>query len=88
MLPRRGGATRPVPDCANGSVAAMNTWFDYRTVWAGHPWILAYAIIVVAVLLLSIVGTAVGGGPLAILFIPALAGAYAHHLMVMKRIDR
>ena len=64
----------------------MNTWFDYRTAWAAHPWLLVYAVIVVAVLVLSIVGTAMGGGPLTLLFIPALAGAYVHHLMVMKRV--
>lgn len=63
----------------------MNTWFDYRTVWAAHPWLLVYAIIVVAVLVLSIIGTAAGGGPLVLLFIPGLAGLYVHHLMVMKR---
>ncbi len=66
----------------------MNTWFDYRTAWAAHPWLLAYACVVVAALALSIVGTILGGGPLALLFIPALAGAYVHHLLVMKRIER
>lgn len=65
----------------------MHTWFDYRTVWASHPWLLVYAVIVVAVFALSVVGTAMGRGPLAILFIPALAGAYVHHLMVMKRVE-
>lgn len=65
----------------------MNTWFEYRTVWAAHPWLLVYAMVVVLVLLLSIIGTALGGGPLALLFIPALAGAYVHHLLVMKRRD-
>lgn len=80
MLPR--GGPRP------GTVAAMNTWFDYRTVWARHPWLLAYAVVVVLVLVLSVVGTVAGHGPLAILFIPALAGAYVHHLMVMHRLDR
>jgi hypothetical protein len=67
----------------------VDTWFDYRTVWARHPWILAYFVVVVAVFILSVIGTVVlGGGPLAILFLPALAGAYVHHLMVMKRIVR
>jgi hypothetical protein len=65
----------------------VNTWFEYRTVWAAHPWLLVYAMVVVLVLLLSIIGTALGGGPLALLFIPALAGAYVHHLLVMKRRD-
>ena len=66
----------------------MNTWFDYRTVWASHPWLAVYAVVVVLVLLLSIVGTAIGHGPLAILFIPALGAAYAHHLMAMRRLER
>lgn len=63
----------------------MGTWYDYRTAWAAHPWLLAYAVVVVAVLGLAVVGTFVGG-PLALLFIPSLAGLYVHHLMVMKRL--
>jgi hypothetical protein len=63
------------------------TWWDYRAVWAAYPWLLVYAIIIVAVLVLAIVGTFIGG-PYAILFIPSLAGAYIHHLMVMKRLAR
>jgi hypothetical protein len=63
----------------------LETWYDYRTVWAAHPWLAVYALIVVAVFALAVVGT-VMGGPLAILFIPSLAGAYVHHLMVMKRL--
>jgi hypothetical protein len=66
----------------------VNTWFEYRTAWAASPWLLAYACVVVAALLLSVVGTVLGGGPLALLFIPALAGAYVHHLLVMKRLKR
>ena len=65
----------------------METWFDYRTVWAKHPWLLVYAVIVVAVFALSVVGTVTGPRQLAILFIPSLAGAYVHHLMVQKRLD-
>jgi hypothetical protein len=64
----------------------MNTWFDYRAVWAKHPWLMVYAVIVVLVLVLSIIGTVAGHSPLAILFIPALGGAYVHHLLVMKRL--
>lgn len=77
-----------LPCCRPGTVLHVNTWFDYRTVWAGHPWVLAYAVVVVLVLVLSIVGTAAGAVPLMILFVPALAGVYVHHLMVMKRLDR
>jgi hypothetical protein len=66
----------------------MNTLFDYRTVWARHPWVLAYALVVIGVLALSIVGTVLGLVPLAVLFVPALAGAYAHHVMVMRRLER
>ena len=63
----------------------MQTWFDYRVVWGAHPLLAVYFVIVIAVLGLSIYGTVTGNGILAILFIPALAGAYVHHLMVMKR---
>ena len=65
----------------------VQTWWDYRAVWAAYPWLLAYATTVVAVFLVAVVGTFVGG-PLAILFIPSLAGAYLHHLMAMKRLAR
>lgn len=68
-----------------GTFFLVNTWFEYRSVWAAHPWLLAYAVLVVAVLVLSVIGMFVGG-PLAILFIPGLAGAYFHHLLVMKRV--
>ena len=65
----------------------VDIWSDYRNVWAAHPLLLAYAAVVVAVLALAVVGT-ISGGPLAILFIPGLAGLYLHHLMIMKRLDR
>ena len=67
-------------------MSAVHTWYDYRTVWATHPWLLAYAVIVVAVFVAAIVGTFIGG-PLAILFVPSLAGAYVHHMMVRRRLD-
>ena len=66
----------------------MDLWFDYRRVWARHPALLAYFVVVAAVLVLAIYGTVARVGILALLFIPALAGGYAHHLMVMKRLDR
>jgi hypothetical protein len=65
----------------------LSTWYDYRTVWSHHPWLAVYAVIVVAVFALSVVGTFFRG-PLAILFIPSLAGVYVHHLMAMKRLER
>ena len=67
-------------------VFRVNTWYDYRTVWAAHPWILAYAVLVLAILVLSVIGT-IAGGPLVVLFLPALAGIYLHHMLVMKRIN-
>jgi hypothetical protein len=63
----------------------VETWYDYRTVWAGHPMLLVYAVIVVVVFALGVVGT-ITGGPLVICFIPALAAAYVHHLLVQKRL--
>ncbi len=76
-----------MPPHRTGYRHRVETFYDYRVVWARHPWLLAYFAVVVAVLALAIVGTALGVGPLAILFIPALAGGYVHHLMVMKRLD-
>ena len=49
---------------------------------------MAYFAIVVVVLALAVYGTIARVGILALLFIPALAGGYAHHLMAMKRLDR
>ena len=66
----------------------MDLWYDYRRVWARHPWLMAYFAIVVVVLALAVYGTIARVGILALLFIPALAGGYAHHLMAMKRLDR
>jgi uncharacterized membrane protein AbrB (regulator of aidB expression) len=62
----------------------VDFWFDYRRVWASHPLLLAYAVLVVVVLVMAVIGTVLRS-PLAILFIPALAGGYVHHLLVMKR---
>jgi hypothetical protein len=87
MLSRGALAVRSAGRAGAVRSGAVETWFDYRTVWATHPWVLAYAVVVVAVFAVAVAGTFVGG-PLAILFIPSLAGAYAHHLMVMKRVDR
>lgn len=89
MLSRRllhAPPTRATPPRQAVPSGAVETWYEYRTVWAGHPALLAYAIVVVLVLALAIVGT-VSGGPLAILFIPGLAGTYLHHLMIKKRLD-
>lgn len=67
------------------TVRPVQTWFEYRTVWAAHPWLFAYAVVVLGVFVLGVVGTVSGTPALAVLFIPSLAGAYAHHLMVLKR---
>jgi hypothetical protein len=64
----------------------METWFDYRSVWAAHPWVLAYAVFVVLLIVVSVLGT-IMGNVLAILFIPSLAGIYLHHLIVMRKLD-
>ncbi|HEV7191682.1 MAG TPA: hypothetical protein VGN35_00625 [Jatrophihabitantaceae bacterium] len=64
----------------------MDVWWDYRRVWATHPWILVYAVIVVLVLALAVVGT-FQRNAMAILFIPSLAGMYVHHMLVQKRLD-
>jgi hypothetical protein len=64
----------------------MDVWYDYRQVWAAHPWVRVYALVVALVLVLAVVGTVIRG-PLAILFIPALLGAYMHHIMAMRRLN-
>jgi hypothetical protein len=65
----------------------VQTWFDYRSVWARHPLVLGYAVIVLAVFVIGVVGT-VEHNLFAILFIPALLGAYVHHQLVTRRLDR
>jgi hypothetical protein len=67
-----------------GRFSVVDFWYDYRRVWAAYPLLLAYAVLVVVILAMAIVGTVLHDA-LAILFVPALAGAYVHHLMVMKR---
>ena len=70
-----------------GTVAGVNTWFDYRSVWAAHPWVLIYAVFVVLLFVVSIIGT-IMGSVLAILFIPSLAGVYLHHLIVVRKLEQ
>ncbi len=65
----------------------MSTWYDYRSVWAGHPWVLIYAVFVVLLVGVSIVGTILGN-VLAILFIPSLFGIYLHHLIVQRKLNQ
>jgi hypothetical protein len=65
--------------------AWTDTWYDYRSVWAAHPWVLAYAVLVLALLVAAVIGT-LFGGVLAVLFIPSLAGVYVHHLIVGKKL--
>lgn len=79
-----GNQIAAVDRAAPGIVSAVNTWFDYRRAWAVHPWLLAYAALVIVVFAMAVVGT-FASNALAILFIPSLAGAYVHHMMVMKR---
>jgi hypothetical protein len=63
----------------------VDTWHDYRRVWAGYPWVLLYAAFVVLLLVVAVIGT-IMGNVLAILFIPSLAGAYLHHLIVVRKL--
>ena len=63
----------------------MDTWFDYRKVLGGPPWLLIYTVLAVAALVLAVIGT-VERNALAILFIPGLAALYYHHLQVMKHV--
>ena len=65
-------------------MTSVDFWFDYRKVWAGHPWVLVYAVLVVGVLAMAVFGT-IARNPLAILFVPALLGLYVHHILVMRR---
>ncbi len=64
----------------------MNTWYDYRSVWAAHHWVFAYALLVLALIIVSVIGTIVGG-VFAVLFVPSLAGLYLHHLIVARKLD-
>ena len=75
-----------MPGLRGGTIGAVDVWWDYRRVWASNPWLLVYAVIVVLVFALAIVGT-VQRTPLAILFIPSLAGAYVHHILVQRRLN-
>lgn len=61
----------------------MNTWYEYLDVWSRHKPVLLVAIIAVAVLVVAIVATFVGG-IFAILFVPGLFALYGHHLLVKR----
>ena len=60
-------------------------WYDYRSVWAGHPLVLAVAVLGAVLVVLGIIGTIVTD-LLALLFLPGLAVLFVHHLVVRKRI--
>ena len=72
---------------ATGTVGTVSTWYDYRSVWARHPWVLIYAVFVALLIVVSIIGT-FAGDVFAILFIPSLAGVYVHHIIVMRKLDQ
>jgi Mn2+/Fe2+ NRAMP family transporter len=63
-----------------------HTWYEYRDVWATHPWVLALAVVAVLVVIAAAIATFTGGA-LALLFIPGLAGLYGHHLLVKRIAD-
>ena len=79
--PGRGGTGPPVAS------AAVELWWDYRRVWATHPWLLVYAVVFVLMFAAAVYGTVVRDA-LAVLFIPSLGGLYLHHLMAMKRLNQ
>lgn len=60
-------------------------WYDYRTVWASHVWVLVVGVVGAVTVLIGLIGTIVANR-LALLFIPGLAVLFAHHLIVRKRI--
>lgn len=62
----------------------VNTWYDYRTVWSAHPWVLLMFVAAVACATAGIIGT-VGTTILAALFIPGLLLGYGHHLVVTRK---
>lgn len=64
----------------------MNTWYDYRAVWAAHPWVILVVLLGLACVVVSVVAT-VTGGALAFLFIPGLAAIYVHHLIVQRKVS-
>jgi len=63
----------------------VNTWYDYRTVWSAHPWVLGLAIVAVTLVAVGVVGT-FAGGALAIFFVPGLGGIFVHHLIVARKV--
>ncbi len=64
----------------------MDTWYAYRTAWSARPWLLALAALAVALVVVGVVATVVGGR-LAFVFVPGLAAGFVHHLLVRKELD-
>jgi cytochrome c biogenesis factor len=62
----------------------VDTWYDYRTVWGAHPWVLLVFVLAVACVVAGVIGTA-ATNVLAILFIPGLLLGYGHHLIVTRK---
>jgi hypothetical protein len=64
-------------------VNESNGWAEYRAVWRRRPWLLLIAMAGVVLVVVSVAETVVRG-PLAFLFIPGLALAYLHHILVRR----
>jgi hypothetical protein len=64
-------------------VARVSTWYEYRDAWGTRPWLLAIALLAVALILAGIAGTVLQS-PLAYVFIPGLAVLFLHHLLVER----
>ena len=62
----------------------VDTWYDYRTVWSAHPWVLLVFVIAVVCVIAGVIGT-VATNVLAIAFIPGLLLGYGHHLIVTRK---
>ncbi|MEO8888542.1 MAG: hypothetical protein ABI301_06375 [Jatrophihabitantaceae bacterium] len=63
----------------------MNTWYDYRSAWSTHPWLLVLALAAVALIVVGVLGTVIGG-LLGLFFVPGLLALFAHHLLVTKKL--
>jgi uncharacterized membrane protein YcjF (UPF0283 family) len=61
-------------------------WYQYRDVWARHPWIAAVALLAVLFIIGGIAGSVLRN-LLALFFIPGLILLYAHHLLVQRKAE-
>lgn len=65
----------------------MNTWYHYRAAWERAPWLLAFGVLGVLMVVAGVIGTVLLNF-LAFVFVPGLLAVLAHHFLAMRVLER